>query len=337
MDQAPMLPDAYGLLGMAKRDEGPDAQKEAETLLREAVRLAPEDPIQIPRLVGLLLAQARVDAERSESLREEALTLLEPITRGDSKSSEGYLLQAIGTRESGGDVEKCEWFLKQARKTTDKRGDRISRIRIERALLGVVQGKLDQSETTLRELMAKDMSNSRIFMALATVLEARQQYIPAHAELLRAAERTAPNSLLRREVDAHLGRIQAIIEAQAAGTFVPPPMPVQATEEPVIADHNRVIRRKKTKKPSKKGAAVEAAAEEPAVEAAAEEPAVEAAAEEPAVEAAAEEPAVEAAAEEPAVEAGAEEPAVEAAAEEPVLEADATEEVVASDSEAKEE
>ena len=152
MDQAPMLPDAYGLLGMAKRDEGPDAQQEAESLLREAVRLAPEDPIQIPRLVGLLLAQARVDVDRAEALRAESIELLEPITRGNSKSSEGYLLQAIATRESGGDPERCEWLLKQARKTTDKRGDRISRIRVERALLGVVQGNLDQSESALRDL-----------------------------------------------------------------------------------------------------------------------------------------------------------------------------------------
>ena len=43
-----MLPDAYGLLGMARRAEGAASLETAESLFREAVRLAPNDPYSSP-------------------------------------------------------------------------------------------------------------------------------------------------------------------------------------------------------------------------------------------------------------------------------------------------
>ena len=277
MEQAPMLPDAYGLLGMAKRDEGVEAMEEAENLLREAVRLAPVDPIQVPRLVGLLLAKARVEAEQADAIREEALGLLEPITRGDVKSPEGFLLQAVALRESGKDLERCSWLLTQAKKMTERRGDRLNRIRLERTLLGLARGDVDTAETSIREMIQKNMGDARLFAALAKVLEARQQYIPAHAELMRAMERTSPKALDRRVIESDLARLQAIIEAQAAGLAIPAPAVPMPTEHAApTQDHNRVIRRKKQGEGS--DASVEAAAPEEAVEAAAPEEAVEAAA-----------------------------------------------------------
>jgi hypothetical protein len=58
--------------------------------------------------------------------------------------------------------------------------------------------------------------------ALGHVLEARDQFIPAHAEYLRAKERAAQNSLEAKFYDQQLLRVQAIIEAQAAGLWTRP-------------------------------------------------------------------------------------------------------------------
>jgi predicted Zn-dependent protease len=241
-----MLPDAYGLLGMARREEGPEALSEAENLLREAVRLAPEDPTQVPRLVSLLVARARVENEHRDALRAEARELLERITRGDRKTPEGFLLLAQIVREDGAEIERAEWLLDKARKLTDRAHERMFRVRLEKALLDAAHGKLIDAEAGIRELGKKDPSNAEVFVALAQVLWQQDQVIPAHAELMRAQSRCAPGSLERAYIDRKLTELQALIEAQAAGLMDAGsedgsvlPVPINA------AGHNRVIRRRK--------------------------------------------------------------------------------------------
>lgn len=212
----PMLPDAYGLLGMCKRDEGIAKIIEAEELLREAWRLAPGDVVQGTRLVSLLTAIARVDHDKRNMLRDEAREIVEGLLRVHKESWDLYLLSCSLVREMEGGVERCDWLLKKAKKIMP-RGDRRYRWSLERALVDLTQGKLDASESEIRQQAKRDPSNHRIFGALALLLEARGQFIPAHAEYLRARERTPRESLEQVYYDQELARLQAVIEAQAKG------------------------------------------------------------------------------------------------------------------------
>jgi tetratricopeptide (TPR) repeat protein len=242
MELDPMLPDAYGILGMARRDEGAEALPQAEALLREAVRLAPGDLVQVSRLVGMLLDVARAIPERTEACREEAREMLDRVLKGERKSAGAYLTFAELLREQG-ELDRAEWMVDKAGKLIKRRDEQRRRIRLERARIQTARGELDKAEKALRDMIGQDPSNSRLFEALSKLLEARQLYIPAHAELLRAKERTPPNSLRLRVVDAELLRLQAFIEAQAAGLLVPTPGPV-AAELPSMASAPKVIRRK---------------------------------------------------------------------------------------------
>lgn len=266
MDQAPMLPDPYGLMGMARFDEGVEALPRAEELLREAVRLAPQDRVQIPRLVTVLLAKARVaPVDQMAAIRDEARELLAPITRDDSKSAEGFLMLARLERESN-NLDRADWLLKQARKHIEKRKGLGNRIRLESARVSTQRGDLDKAEADIRQLIERDQSNPTLFMALAEVLEARQLFIPAHAELLRASERVAATTLEGQHVAAQLARLQAVIEAQAASVGVAP-TPTEQVEvgpkAPRPVDHARTIRRPGKKAEDK---ADDSQAEEPAAD-----------------------------------------------------------------------
>ncbi|MFK7926836.1 MAG: tetratricopeptide repeat protein, partial [Myxococcota bacterium] len=246
MDQAPMLPDPYGLMGMARYDEGAESLSRAEELLREAVRLAPEDRVQIPRLITVLLAKARVaPVDQMAAIRDEARELLAPITRDDSKSAEGFLMLARLERESN-NLERAEWLLKQARKHTEKRKGVGNRLRLEWARINTQRGELDKAEAEIRQLVERDQANPSLFIALSEVLEARQLFIPAHAELLRASERVAANTLQGQHVQTQLKRLQAVIEAQAASVGAAP-TPTESIDvgpkPPRPVDHARTIRR----------------------------------------------------------------------------------------------
>ncbi|HMV67269.1 MAG TPA: tetratricopeptide repeat protein, partial [Myxococcota bacterium] len=232
MDLDPMLPDAYGLLGMARREEGADKLDEAETLLREAVRLAPHDVVQTSRLVWLLLDIARGVPERATAVREEIRSLLDNLLQHDKKSWEAHLLYAVALREEGADqLERARWFLKQARKLAPgTKGGPSIRFDVEEALLEIAEGKLDEAEARLRRLEKKDPSNHRVFGALARVLESRNQLYAAYAELTRAADRTSPASLDRQAYDVDLQRLRGLIEAEAG--VVPAIEPSAGVEAP---------------------------------------------------------------------------------------------------------
>jgi tetratricopeptide (TPR) repeat protein len=284
MELDPMLPDAYGLLGTAKRDEGAEALDEAEQLLREAVRLAPEDATQIARLVDLMLARAGTDPARRDALLEEAKAFLEIVLKSERKTADAYLLYAQLLREEGKDVERAAWMLKKAKKLTERGHERNARIVLEGALQAMRRGELDVAEKDIRELAQKDPSNDRVFAALAQILEAKQLFIPAHAEYLRARERTPKASLERARYDAELARLQALIEAQvatmvASGEVQAVGETVAAPQEPSLTGHQRVIRRRRSE-----GAAVESLDE--AVGGASEEAAAEGEAQEGEAEAA---------------------------------------------------
>ena len=238
MDLDPMLPDAYGLLGQARRDEGGPALQEAEQLLREAVRLAPGDPVQVSRLCGLLLDRSRVDEEVGAALREEAGELLREVLKGKPRAPECYLQLLTLLREEGGDLEQSRWLLDKAKKMTDRQNPRHSRIRVATALLKMAEGDLDTAEKSLREQVQRDPTAHAAFAGLGHVLEAREMYIPAHAEYQRAKERCSQSSLACSAYNLHLLRVQKLIEMQAAGLLplrseapAPAPEPASAPAE----------------------------------------------------------------------------------------------------------
>ena len=257
MALAPMLPDAYGLMGQAKRDEG--QVEEAETLLREAVRLAPEDVVQLTRLVDLLMSRARVDADNQKALRDEAKELLEVAMKDQRKSSAQVLLATL-LREEGEDIERAAWLLGKAKPHLDRRSDLYKRLQIEKALQLMATGDLDNAEVNIRERCQRDPTDHRAFVALGHILEARELFVPAHAEYLRAKERAAQNSLEAQAYEAHMKRLQAIIEAQAAGLWVsaqPEPSSTPPADTGAVG-YQRVIRRRKAVDPSEEAPAQDA-------------------------------------------------------------------------------
>ena len=230
----PMLPDAYGLLGQARRDEGLPAIAEAEQLLREAVRLAPDDTTQVARLADFLMVRARVDLDHQKPLRAEARELLtESLKTSQRQAPESQLQLATLLRESGEDLERARWLLGKARKATDRQHGRMSRVRVESAMIALAGGDVDAAEKQLRELIQRDPTNGGAFAALGHVLEAREMYIPAHAEYQRAKERSAQNSLECLYYDQNLVRMQSVIEAQAAGLLDEVPSEEEPAEETI--------------------------------------------------------------------------------------------------------
>ena len=147
------------------------------------------------------------------ALLKEANDLLDPLVKGDNKASRAQVLLSEVIRESGGDLERARWLLKTAGKKA-RRGTPIkSRIRLQNAMLDITEGKLDDAEAAIRALAEKDPTNHRIFLALSMALEARGQVIPAHAEMLRARDRSSANSLDRVAYQREIERIQALIES----------------------------------------------------------------------------------------------------------------------------
>ena len=253
----PMLPDAYGLLGTLRREEGADAIDEAETLLREAVRLAPGDVVQTSRLVWLLLDIHKGVPERREAVGEEVRSLLDAMLQADKQNWEAHLTYAVALRTMGEDLERSAWFLAKAKKLAPNRKSLPARFDLEAALIDLAHGRIDDAERRLRKLARQDPSNHRIFAGIAKVAEARGQHVAAHAELLRAAERTSPNSLDRQAYDLDLKRLQALIESNAAAMMagIPAPAPAPATEEGPQASSAPAVK----VKPAKGKAATEAA------------------------------------------------------------------------------
>jgi tetratricopeptide (TPR) repeat protein len=238
----PMLPDAYGLLGTTRREEG--AIDAADQHLREAVRLAPDDATQISRLVDLLLARARVEPERAVAMRDEAKELLDRVLRSERKTPDAHLLLAELLRDEGSDLERAQWLLKKARKLTERVNERGSRLVLEGALQAIRLGQLDEAEHDIRDLVTKEPTNHRVFAALAKLLEARQLLIPAHAEYLRAKERTPQGTLECRLYEQELARLQATIESHLPEfDALAAVAAVQVAPEPV--PEHRVIRRRK--------------------------------------------------------------------------------------------
>ncbi|MBA2319610.1 MAG: tetratricopeptide repeat protein [Deltaproteobacteria bacterium] len=239
----PMLPDSYGLLGQARRDEG--AIETAEALLREAVRLAPDDPTQVGRLADLLIARARASQpEVASAVRAEAKAMLDPLIKGDRKAAEAHLLLARLVREDGGDLERASWLLKKARKLSERHSERHYRIALEEILIDAITGKLDPAEAAAREVTARDPAGHRGFSVLGQVLAMREMYVAAHAEFLRAKERVAKDSLEGKEYDDALSKMQAMIELQATRLYAGDDVEAMPSG-PSAASFSRVIRRRK--------------------------------------------------------------------------------------------
>ncbi len=260
MNVDPMLPDAYGLLGQARRDEGLDKIGEAEELLREAVRLAPEDTVQTSRLASLLMVRARIEPDNAKALRDEAKEMLTEALRGEQRAPEAHLMLATLVRESGVDLERADWLLKQAKKHTDRHHERNNRLRLESALVDMARGKLDHAEQAVRKIIGKDPSLGAAFVGLGHILEAKEQFIPAHAEYQRAKERSAAGSPDAVYFDQQIARVQVVIEAQAAGLWQGTTDEPEALPSGHSSHAGEVVRRNK----DGEAAAVEAAPAEAA-------------------------------------------------------------------------
>jgi tetratricopeptide (TPR) repeat protein len=267
----PLLPDSYGLLGQARREEG--AIDTAETLLREAVRLAPDDATQVGRLTDLLIAKARAaEPEAATALRAEAKTWLDPLIKGERKNAEAHLLLARLVREDNGDLERAAWLLKKARKLSDRHSERHYRVALEEILLDAIAGNLDKAETAAREVCARDPAGHRGFSVLGQVLAMREMYVAAHAEFMRAKERVSKDSLEAKEYDDALARMQTMIELQAARLYAGDDVDALPSG-PSMAAQPRVIRRRKEEAPAAEPAAPAEAPAEAAEPTEAAEPA----------------------------------------------------------------
>lgn len=230
LDQAmaldPKLPDAYGLLGALRAEEGALSLDAAETLLREAVALAPDDIVQTARLVRLLLDIAAGMPARAEAVRTEIRERLDHLREVHKEEWEVYALYAEALREEGADADKIGWFLQRARKLAPKRRGIDRRFRLEGARLDLIRGALDRAERTLKEMASRDPSDGEVLATLAEVHAGRGYAVAAHAELSRAIDRMSPHALSRARAEARLAEFQAAIvaesEAMAAGLAAPP-------------------------------------------------------------------------------------------------------------------
>jgi tetratricopeptide (TPR) repeat protein len=238
--------------------------------------LAPGDPVQVSRLCGLLLDRSRVDEEVSEALREEAGELLREVLKGKPRAPECYLQLSTLLREDGGDLEQASWLLDKAKKMTDRQNPRHVRIRVAAALLKMAEGDLDGAEKSLRDQVQRDPTAHGAFAGLGHVLEAREMYVPAHAEYQRAKERCSQSSLACDAYNLHLLRVQKLIEMQAAGLLPARTEPVVEAPAPAPAAAEAKVkkRRGKSVKRDDEDEAAEVAPEATAVaEAVAEAPA----------------------------------------------------------------
>jgi hypothetical protein len=110
---------------MARREEGTSALDEAETLLREAVRLAPGDVVQASRLVWLLLDIAKGVPARAASVRGELRELLDGLLQGlaPQKKHDAFWLGLDWDRMFE-DVQEAERELSVAYSTACELSDR---------------------------------------------------------------------------------------------------------------------------------------------------------------------------------------------------------------------
>lgn len=230
MELDPMLPDAYGLMGQAKRMEGAGAFAEAEELLREAVRLAPNDPVQGSRLVALLLDKARLQPEARAELRQEARDLLDLLISGEEPSADAFVQLAQLLREDGIDVERRGWLLDQAHKLRPNAMDRFFRYNLERAWLSLARGELDRAEAGMRQLLRREGGSYLVRVGLSEVLEAKGQLIPAFAELQAAISQLPEASLERASLELSLERLQTAIAAAMANPPAEAPMAMLVSE-----------------------------------------------------------------------------------------------------------
>jgi len=238
MDLEPMLPDAYGLLGQLRKDSGVEHLEEAEQLLREAVRLAPGDLVQTGRLIWLLVDKARM-ADDGAALYAEAKALAEVLLQDHKDTWEVYLLLTTICREMG-DASKAVWFLKQARKHLPKRRDVKTRVELESALIDVAGGKTRNAVKKIRGIAKHEPSNARVFGALGTALAADGQLVAAHAEFMRARERTGKNSLERKAYEKALETVKAQIAAEHAAAAAAPEAETSEVQEAVTEVANAV-------------------------------------------------------------------------------------------------
>lgn len=238
MDLQPMLPDAYGLLGIVRRDEG--ALAEAEQLHREAVRLAPGDATQAVRLADLLATRARV--EDNAALRAEARAIVEPLLQGD-RPPEAALLLATLLREDGEAADRRAWLLDIAAKAGDGRADRGYRVAVERALHRAVEGELGEAQAALWDLTRREPSAWRAFAALGHVLEIGSQPVPAHEEYGKARDRAPQGSLERALCEHHLVRLKRAIESEIAQVYAGPSADIEAEVLPLEVTSPKIKRR----------------------------------------------------------------------------------------------
>lgn len=233
MEADPMLPDAYGLLGTIRMEEGVLSIDRAEDLLREAVRLAPQDVVQTSRLIRLLLDIAQGVPERREAVQAEIQTLLEALWDAHKDNWEVHLLFAEALRAQGADPERAAWFLKEARKLAPRRASIEQRFRVEKARQDLATGRVDDAERALRDMARKDPSNAQVVQLLAEIHAARGHHIAAHAELSRALDRMSPHALERQRAEA---RLQELTQLLQAGVAPSPPIPEPGPEPEPVED-----------------------------------------------------------------------------------------------------
>ncbi len=293
-DLEPMMPDNYSMLGEVYVRMGAARWEEADQVITEARRIAPESPVHMLRAASLLRARALIDADQHDALLAEASALLGEVLKRDPGYNRAMVMQATTILDQGGDLEQAQWLLKRAMKRHETAEGLTQRARI---LLR--EGKLDEASRILDRANKKESAYHPAYGIRGELLQAQGDLFRALEAYKTARERsprTAPERAVYEAAIANLGALfesgEAINVMKGLAEAEGDAGQAEQSTGPRRAPGQTTVRRTRDGKivdviPAEKPAAEEA----PATEAAAEEaPATEAAAEEaPATEAAAEE------------------------------------------------
>ena len=214
IDVEPMMPDSYSLMGEIHTDMGMAHWGEATSYLEEALRLSPNDALNLTRLGRLwrLKGYAELDA-RVESW-EKAEEYFRKATQ--VRAEYGYALLEWATlqldRPGEQDLDRVAWMLNQA----ERQRRSPPELRVLRARLRARRGHAQKSEVLIRRLVSQDPKNYGARAALGEIQYARGRVFEACASYQRAQEDAPPDAPERIGYEVILSQLRALIESGEA-------------------------------------------------------------------------------------------------------------------------
>ena len=211
----PLMPNTYGLLADAYTTQGRPGWENALSALDEALALDGENPKHWVRKAHLLRDQGLAAEEGGEVLltaADEAITTALDLDKSNPLAQE---LAAALILDRGGDLERAEWFLAQAKKRRDTSFGLVNRAR-----LLIRKGTLEQVERLLTKALKLEPSNHAAFAAQSEMWEAQGQIFHAFEAIKSAKERSHKDSAARLAYTVQMTRLGGLIESGAAAEMM---------------------------------------------------------------------------------------------------------------------